>query len=54
MNASLIAISTIVLGTRLYVRLVMTKAPGLDDIFATLAWVRSLPSNQRFVATDHS
>ncbi|CZR65782.1 related to integral membrane protein [Phialocephala subalpina] len=38
MNASLIAISTIILGTRLYVRLVMTKTFGLDDIFATLAW----------------
>ncbi|KAH8772371.1 hypothetical protein BGZ57DRAFT_895380 [Hyaloscypha finlandica] len=38
LNASLIAISTFILGTRLYVRLVMTKNPGLDDIFASIAW----------------
>jgi hypothetical protein len=41
LNASLIAISTVILGTRLYVRLVMTKNPGLDDIFAAVAWVGS-------------
>jgi hypothetical protein len=47
MNASLIAISTIILGTRLYVRFVMTKTSGLDDIFATFAWVGSFPLYQR-------
>lgn len=38
LNASLIAISTLILATRLYVRIFMTKVPGLDDIIATVAW----------------
>jgi hypothetical protein len=56
LNATLIAISTIFLGTRLYVRLVMTKTPGLDDIMATLAWVGSPQLHRRVLCagTDHT
>ncbi|KAK4216902.1 hypothetical protein QBC37DRAFT_415995 [Rhypophila decipiens] len=38
LNGSLIALSTIFLGMRLYVRAFMTKAMGWDDLIAGIAW----------------
>lgn len=37
-NGSLIALSTVFLGMRLYVRAFMTKALGWDDLIAGIAW----------------
>lgn len=40
LNAYLIAFSTVFLGARLYVRTFLTKALGLDDLMAAIAYVR--------------
>ncbi|KAH8588625.1 hypothetical protein B0O99DRAFT_356819 [Bisporella sp. PMI_857] len=39
LNAALIAISTVFIGLRLYVRFMMTKSPGLDDAIAFIAYL---------------
>ena len=39
LNATLIPITTLIFGTRIYVRVFMTKNPGLDDGFAFVAFV---------------
>ncbi len=39
LNATLIPISTLIFGTRINVRLFMTKNAGLDDIMAFIAYV---------------
>ncbi|KAH7020702.1 uncharacterized protein B0I36DRAFT_333055 [Microdochium trichocladiopsis] len=38
LNVALIVCTTLVVGTRLYVRAFMVKVPGLDDLFAFLSW----------------
>jgi hypothetical protein len=38
LNIALLVISSVILATRLYVRLWMIRKPGLDDVFAVLAW----------------
>lgn len=40
LNIALLVISSVILAMRLYVRLWMIRNPGLDDVFAVLAWVR--------------
>ncbi|KAG4420104.1 hypothetical protein IFR04_006763 [Cadophora malorum] len=39
LNATLIPITTLIFGTRIYVRVFMTKNPGLDDGFAFVAFL---------------
>lgn len=41
LNTALIVCTTLVVGTRLYVRAFMSKALGLDDIVAFVAFVSS-------------
>ncbi|OCL15155.1 hypothetical protein AOQ84DRAFT_279533 [Glonium stellatum] len=38
LNIALLSISLVILTVRLYVRLWMIRSPGLDDVFAVLAW----------------
>jgi len=38
LNAALIAVTTLVVGLRLYARLYMLRKGGLDDVFAVLAF----------------
>lgn len=38
LNIALLVISSVILAVRLYVRLWMIRSPGLDDVFAVLAW----------------
>lgn len=42
-NALLSSVSLIVTSLRLYTRVWITATPGLDDIFAVLAFVRETP-----------
>ena len=39
LNATLIPITTLIFGMRIYVRVLMTKNPGLDDGLAFVAYV---------------
>lgn len=50
LNISLIAISTVLVASRLYVRGLMIKNLGMDDLLAVLAYVCMLPEHIRHTA----
>jgi hypothetical protein len=39
LNICLVTFSIVFVGLRLYIRLLMTKTAGLDDLFSVIAWV---------------
>lgn len=54
LNASLIAVTSLIVFMRLYVRLVMSKTFGLDDVIAFLGFVWPLDLTLRETLADRT
>ncbi|GKT68451.1 integral membrane protein [Colletotrichum tofieldiae] len=53
LNLALIIVSTILISLRLYVRKVVVKALGWDDLLATIAWALSVALSALEMDTTH-